>query len=81
MELFVKIVNLFSTFFMKGKVTISRYFETMTLTTQLRFYLFKVNDRYTKNTRAIYKMCLNVIDRTPEGRELHETGVFIVNFQ
>ena len=37
--------------------------------TQLGFYLLKVNDKKTKTTRARYEMCLKIIVRTPERRQ------------
>ena len=40
------------TFLTNNKRAKLRFFETMTLTTQQGFYLFKVNKRNTKNTRA-----------------------------
>ena len=76
------------TFLMKTKELyhqsyIKRYmfFVTVVLTTQPRFYLFKVNNRNTKNTRATCEICLKLAVRTPERRQWHRTGVFLVNFQ
>ena len=40
----------------------------MTPTTQLGFYLFKVNDKNTKNTRARCEMRFKILVRTPERR-------------
>ena len=45
---------------------ISRFFGTVTLTTQLGFYQFKVNNRNTNNTRARYEMCLKLTVMTAE---------------
>ena len=59
----------FSTFFTKYKGTTLRFFGTVTPTTQLGYYLFKVNDRNTENTRVICEMCLKIIIRTPEQRQ------------
>ena len=56
----------FSTFFTNNKRTISRFFGTMTPSTQPAFHLFKVNARNTKNTKARCEMCLKIIVRTPE---------------
>ena len=58
-----------TTFFTNNKRTISRFFATVTPTTQLGFYLLKVNNRNTKNTRARCEMCLKIIVRTPERRQ------------
>ena len=38
-------------------------------TTEPGFYLFKVNNRSAKSTRAKYEMCLKLTVRTPERRE------------
>ena len=38
-------------------------------TTDPGFYLFKVSNRSTKNTRVKYEMCLKLTVRTPERRE------------
>ena len=38
----------------------------VTPTTQLGFYLFKVNNRNTKNIIARCEVCLKIIVRTPE---------------
>ena len=59
----------FSTFSRNNKITISRFFGTLTPTTQLGFYLFKVNDRDIKNTRARCEICLKITVRTPERRQ------------
>ena len=59
----------FSMFFTNNKRTISRFFGTVTPTTQLGFYLFKVNDRNTENTTARCEMCLKIIVRTLERRQ------------
>ena len=48
------------------KRTISQLFETVTPTTQLGFYLFKVNNRNTKITDARCEICLKIIVRTTE---------------
>ena len=66
---------------MNNKRAIKPFFETLTLTTQLEFYLFKVNNGNSNNTRARCEMYLKSAVRTPERRERHESGVFIVNFQ
>ena len=57
------------TFFTNNIRTISRFFGTMTPTTQLGFFLFKVSNRNTKNTRARCEMCLKIIVGTPERRQ------------
>ena len=54
---------------MNNKRAISWFFGTVTLTTQPEFYLFKVNNRSTKNTRARYEMCLKLTITTPERRQ------------
>ena len=56
----------FSTFFTYNKRTRSRFFGTVTPTTQLGFYLFKVNDRNTKNTRTSREICLKLTVRKSE---------------
>ena len=42
----------------------SRFFGTVFLTTQPEFYMFKVNNRNTKNTRARCQICLKLTLRT-----------------
>ena len=64
-------------FLANNKRTISRFFERVALTIQPGFYLFKVNNRSTKNTRAKCEMCLKLIVETPE-RQWYHSGVFIV---
>ena len=44
-------------------------FGTVALTTHPEFYLLKVNNRNTKNIRAICEMCLKLTVRTPERRQ------------
>ena len=56
------------TFFTNSKRAISRFFGTMTLTAKPGFYLFKVNNRNTKNNRTKCEMRLNLTVRTPERR-------------
>ena len=73
--------TILSTLFTNNKRTISWHFGTVASTTQLGFYLFKVNNRNTKNARARCEMCLKIIVRTPEQRQWHQSGAFIVNFQ
>ena len=41
----------------------------MTLTNLPDFYLFKVNNRNTKNTREKCEICLKLTVRTPERRQ------------
>ena len=41
-------------------------------------YLLKVNNR---NTRARSEICSNLTIKTPERRQWHRSGVFIVNFK
>ena len=53
----------------------------LALTTQPGFYLFKVNNRDIKNTRVRCEICLKLTVRSPEQRQWHRPGVFIVNFQ
>ena len=65
-----------TTFFTNNKRIISRFFGTVIPTTPLGLYLFKVNDRNIKNTRARCEMCLKIIVRTPD-----INLVSIVNFQ
>ena len=55
-------------------------FGTVAFTTQLGFCLFQVNNRNTKNTRARCEMCVKLTIMTPEWRQWHCSGVFIVNF-
>ena len=43
----------------------------VTPTTELGFYLFKANDRNSKNTRERCEMYLKIIIRTPERRQWH----------
>ena len=62
-----------------NKRAISQYFGTVALTTQPRFYLFKVNDRNTKNTRARCGMCLKLTVKTPDFT--HSSGVSIGKFE
>ena len=65
---------------MNNKRAISWFFGTVAFTTQPGFYLFKVNNRYTKKARARCKMCLKLTVRTPKRRQGHFSGVFMVNF-
>ena len=53
-------------FLAKDKAAISRFFGTVVLTTQPVFYLFQLNNRNTKNTKARCEMCLQVTVRIPE---------------
>ena len=41
-------------------------------------YMFKVNSR---NTKTRCEICSNLTIKTPEGRQLRCSGVFIVNFE
>ena len=68
------------TFITNNKSVISQFFRTVALPAQPGFYLFKVNNRNTKNTRARYEMCLKLTVRTPERRQWLRSGVFIANF-
>ena len=52
----------------------------MALTRQSGFYLFKVNNRNIKNTRARCEMCLKLTVSTPEQRQRHHSGVSIDKF-
>ena len=59
----------------------------MTVTTQAGFYLFEVNNKSDKNTRARCEMCLKLTVRAPEPLLLtfssftHSSGVFIGDFE
>ena len=44
-------------------------FGTIAFTTPPGFYLFQVNNRNTRNTRAKCKMCVKVTIMTPERRQ------------
>ena len=46
-------------------------FGTVSPTTLFGFYMFKVNDRNTENTRARCITCLKIIVRTPKRRQWH----------
>ena len=59
------------TFRTNNKRAISRFFGKLTLTIKPGFYLFKVNNRDTKNTRARCEMCLKLTVKTPEWRQWH----------
>ena len=48
----------------------------MSLTTQPRFYLLKVNKRNAKNTRAVSEMCLNLSADFTDA-----SGVFMGKFE
>ena len=54
------------TFYTNKNRAILRFFEMVTLTTQPGFYLYKVNNRNTKNTSARCEMCSKLTVRTPE---------------
>ena len=56
-------------FFMKSEKTVMRFFETVTLTTLPGFYLFKVNNKNTKNIGAGCEMCLKLTIKKPEQRQ------------
>ena len=51
-------------FLTSNKTAISRFFRAVTLTTQPGFYLFQVNNRTTKNTKARCDMCLKLPERS-----------------
>ena len=55
-----------SKFFKNNKRAISRLFGTVTLATQPGVYLFNVNNRSTKSTRARCEICLKLTLRTLE---------------
>ena len=57
------------TFLMNNKRAIPRFFGTMALCTQPKFYLFKVNNRNIKKTRTRCEMCLMLTVKTPERRQ------------
>ena len=75
-ELIVKIINDFKLQIIFGKRSIlymsqvhgpiPRFFGTMALCTQPKFYLFKVNNRNIKKTRTRCEMCLTLTVKTPE---------------
>ena len=54
------------TFLTINKRGISWFFGTVTVTTQPGFYLFEVNNKSDKNTRARCEMCLKLTVRAPE---------------
>ena len=41
-------------------------------------YMFKVSNR---NTRTRYEVCSKLTIKTPERRQWHRSGVFILNFE
>ena len=56
-------------FFTNNKRVISRFFGRVAVSTQPGFYLFKFNNKNTKNTRVRCEMCLKLTVRTPERRK------------
>ena len=56
-------------------------FGTIAFTTKPGFYLFQVNNRNTKNTRARCKTFVKLTIMTSERRQWHRSGFFDVNFQ
>ena len=57
------------TFLTINKRGISWFFGAVAVITQLGFYLFEVNNRNTKSTRARCEMCLKLTVRAPERRQ------------
>ena len=55
-------------------------FGTIAFTTQPGFYLFQVNNRNTKTTRARCEIGVKLTIMTPKRRQWHRSGVFVVNF-
>ena len=55
--------------FTNNKRAISWFFGTVTPTTQPKFYLFKVNNRNTKNNRVRCELCLKLTVMTLERRQ------------
>ena len=52
-----------------NKRAISRFFGTIALTNKPRFYLFKINNRNTKNIRPRCEICLELTVSTTECRQ------------
>ena len=67
------------TFLTNNKRALSRFFGTVALTSQPRFYLYRFNQRKTRNTGARSEMCLKLTVKVSERRQRHCSGVFIVN--
>ena len=68
-------------FLTNNKRVTSWFFGTVALTTQPISYLFKFNNRNTKNTSGGCEMCLELTVGAPEWRQWLCSGVIIVNFQ
>ena len=64
------------TFLTNQKRIVSRIFGTVALTTHPGFYLFIVNNRKTKSTRARYDVCLKLTRRS---FKWHHSVTLIVN--
>ena len=54
------------TFLSNNKIAISRFSRRVALTTHPGFYLFKVNNRKTKNNGTRREMSLKLTGKTPE---------------
>ena len=54
---------------MNNKRAVSRLFRTVTVTTRPGFYMFKVNNGNTKNTKARCERCLKLTVMAPKRRQ------------
>ena len=54
------------------------YLIACTCINSISIFLFKVNN---KNIKTICETCLKLVIKTPEQRQCHRSGVFIVNFE
>ena len=79
-NLSLPLTTISQTFFTNNKRALSRFFGTVIPTTQPGFYLFKVNNKNTKNTRARCEMCLKLTVRASELRQWHYLVSLLLTF-